>query len=506
MTWTDLLRSAFFGLLQHKLRTLLTLTGVILGSLLLFTTLAGGLGVINAVNDRLSAGNSMLEIRVASGIKPNPVTVEMAREAGFTGEMGDERRIRLAKASGIGGRQIVSLTMENSQQLESIDHVAAVWAELRFSLSMMRRSPLQITRVTIESVPGTDFGPLIVAGRDIANGQTNEILVSELFLYRKGIQTDEQLAAVIGTNLEFGKANPEVESVSKMLARIWYANESNDPAEKQMLADMVGRLPPEIQDDPSDLENRAEKWIENEFANAASNDQQFRVVGVFRRPSVKDIRQHPGLKKANRGHVLMPYQSATDLWMATQPVSQAVQMNVLADQPENVKRVEKAIDDLGFTTGSMAKLAHQIRSAVLLITAIITAIAGGAMLISAIGITNTMVMNVLERRRDIAIMKSIGARNRDINRMFLLEGTLIGVLGGVLGLVLGLMMCHLSGDFIRGVLEEKLNEPFGDSIFSYPVWLIIGTPVIAALVTTIASLVPARRAAKVDPVETLRRL
>ena len=117
-----------------------------------------------------------------------------------------------------------------------------------------------------------------------------------------------------------------------------------------------------------------------------------------------------------------------------------------------------------------------------------------------------MIMNVLERRREISIMKSIGAKDSDVNRMFLLEGALLGVLGGLLGLVLGYMLSQLTADYIREFLERRLNEPMGDQIFAYPLWLIVGTPILATLVTTIATVVPARRAAKVDPVATLRAL
>ncbi|NND97593.1 MAG: FtsX-like permease family protein, partial [Pirellulaceae bacterium] len=143
---------------------------------------------------------------------------------------------------------------------------------------------------------------------------------------------------------------------------------------------------------------------------------------------------------------------------------------------------------------------------VLLITALITAIAAGALFISALGITNTMIMNVLERRREIAIMKAIGARDRDVHRMFMVEGMLIGVLGGLSGLLLGLGITRICGDAIRGQLERQLDEPLGADVFSYPLWLVIGTPVIAAIVTTLATSVPARRAARIDPATVLRGL
>ena len=141
-----------------------------------------------------------------------------------------------------------------------------------------------------------------------------------------------------------------------------------------------------------------------------------------------------------------------------------------------------------------------------MVSAVITAIAAGAFFIAALGMANTMIMNVLERRREIGILKSIGARDRDVLRMFLVEGLLVGLLGGVVGLVLGLTVMHLSEGYLQSFLESRLDEPFEGALFVQPVWLLVATPIIAGLVTTIASLVPARRAAKLDPVETLRAL
>lgn len=524
MTWTDLLRSACFGLLQHKLRTLLTLTGVTLGSLLLFTTLAAGLGVIDAVNERLAVGNRLLEISVASGVKSNEVTVEMARAAGFTGEITDERRIRLAKASGIGGRRVVPLTMTTAEQLYDIKNVGAVWPETRFSLTLAIDDPLRLSRVAVESVPETDLTSLIVAGRNINYDNADEVVISELFLYHSGIQTDEQLSNVIGSTVNLFKPNPRLENASKVLLQMRRMKQSQDPAIQQKYAEQLAIASQTIGDgegededsSPGEGERDAEDDLQRklqsrfaDFAQTANSENgvgPFRVVGVFRRPTVADLRSNPGLRIARRSQVLMTYPPAIKLWKQSQSANQTIRVTVLANEPETVKQVQKAIDDLGFQTTSMAKLAHQIRSAVLLITAVITAIAAGALFISAIGITNTMVMNVLERRREIAIMKSIGASDRDVNRMFLMEGTIIGAVGGILGLLTGLLLCRLCGDFIRQILENRLNEPFGDSIFAYPFWLIVGTPILAAMVTTIASLLPARRAAKVDPVATLRSL
>lgn len=489
MNWPDLLRSACFGLMQHKLRTMLTLCGVTLGSLLLFTSLSGGLGVIETVNKRLGIGERLLEITVHSGYLVDPVSVEAARKAGFTQDMTDERRVRLAKASGVGGRKSVPLNLNSAKQLESMEHVAGVWPTVSFRAAMYLEHKSHWTGSSVKAIqPNKDLSSFIVEGRPFSSEDANEIILGELYLYKLGVQSDDELAAVVGSKVRFVPNNNSIAQKAKLLLAI----------EKK-------KMESQAKDNLANQRQRLQEQLDKELEKVDYKTGDFEIVGVVRTPSVEERRFHPGLSDLAR-NVLMPHRPASEIWAKINKPNQQITVTVRADEPENVMRLETAISDKGFHTASMSKLALQIRSAVLLITAIITAIAAAALLISGIGITNTMVMNVLERRREIAIMKSIGAQDGDIQRMFLLEGMLIGVLGGVFGLVLGRVLSGLTSQYISRLLEWRLKEPFGDEIFVYPFWLIVATPLIAALVTTLASVLPAKQAAKVDPVATLRAL
>ena len=490
MTWPDLLRSACFGLMQHKLRTMLTLCGVTLGSLLLFTSLSGGFGVIETVNTRLGIGERLLEISVSSGYLIDEVSVEAARKAGFTQEMSDERRVRLAKASGVGGRKNVPLNLKSAKELESMQHVAGVWPTVSFRAAMFLGHKDHWTSSSVKAIqPNKDLSAFIVAGRPFSGEDAKEVILGELYLYHLGIQSDEELAAVVGTKVRFVPNNNSLAQKAKLLLAI---------EKKKMEASQAG-------DNFDDQRKQLRKQLEKELEKVDFKTDEFEIVGVVRTPSLEELRFRPGLNDLAR-NVLMTHRPAREIWEKISKPGQQLTVTVRADEPENVMRLETAISEKGYRTISMSKLALQIRSAVLLITAIITAIAAAALLISGIGITNTMVMNVLERRREIAIMKSIGAHDSDLQRMFLLEGMLIGVIGGISGLVLGRVLSGLTSEYISRLLEWRLKEPFGDEIFVYPWWLIVATPVVAALVTTLASVLPARQAAKVDPVATLRAL
>ncbi len=507
MKWPDLVRYALAALMQHKLRTILTVCGVTLGSLLLFTSLSGGLGVIQTVNERLGIGERLLEINVSSGSIVDPVTVDAARKAGFTQEMSDERRVRLAKASGVGGRRNVPLNLGSATELEAMDHVSGVWPEISFRAAMFMAHTTHWTPASVKAIqPTRDLDAFIVAGRSFTSDDAKEVIVGELFLYRLGVQSDDEMLKVIGSKVRFVPNNNSLVQKANLLMAL----ETKIDNDKTQVAQANEDEQEDGQDETveesfAEQRRKLQDKIDAELSKVDYQTDEFEIVGVTRTPSIEELRFQPRLGNLAR-NVLMPHRPASEIWKQINPSGRQIRAVVRADKPENVMRLETAIHELGYHTVSLSKLALQIRSAVLLITAIITAIAAAALLISGIGITNTMVMNVMERRREIAIMKSIGAQDADIQSIFLLEGMLIGIIGGVFGLVLGWIFSGLTNDYIRRLLEWRLDEPFGDEIFAYPWWLIIATPLVAAIVTTVASFLPARQAAKVDPVATLRAL
>jgi putative ABC transport system permease protein len=127
-----------------------------------------------------------------------------------------------------------------------------------------------------------------------------------------------------------------------------------------------------------------------------------------------------------------------------------------------------------------------------------------ALLVAALGITNTMVMGVLERTREIGIMKAVGARNSHIQVIFLLEGALIGAIGGGIGLLLSWLATFPGDSVARAVMEKQAEAKLTDSLFMFPLWLTLGVPLLATGIATLAAVYPARRAARVNPIIALR--
>jgi putative ABC transport system permease protein len=122
--------------------------------------------------------------------------------------------------------------------------------------------------------------------------------------------------------------------------------------------------------------------------------------------------------------------------------------------------------------------------------------------VASLGIVNTMVMSILERYREIGIMKAVGATDGDVQRIFLFESGAIGLLGGLFGLGLGWAVSMVINAIVNTLMARQ-GVPHME-YFSFPWWLCLGAIAFSILVSLIAGVYPTRRAARVDPVVALR--
>ena len=126
-----------------------------------------------------------------------------------------------------------------------------------------------------------------------------------------------------------------------------------------------------------------------------------------------------------------------------------------------------------------------------------------ALVVASLGIVNTLVMAILERRREIGIMKALGASDGDVKKIFFVEACSMGVLGGALGVGMGWLIGRVinfgTNLYLQRQLEAKPQE-----FWYVPLWLVLGAVGFSVLVSLFAGLYPASRAAKLDPVQALR--
>jgi ABC-type antimicrobial peptide transport system permease subunit len=172
----------------------------------------------------------------------------------------------------------------------------------------------------------------------------------------------------------------------------------------------------------------------------------------------------------------------------------------------DVQAVSDAIREMGFQTSSLNDWLKSMQNQARMIQGILGGIGAISLLVAALGITNTMIMSIYERTKEIGIMKVIGANLRDIRRLFLLEAGMIGFLGGVLGLAFSLLISLLMNTVLSGIMSMVLGSigGGGSTVSIIPWWVAGGSLVFSTTIGILAGYSPARRAMRLSALESLR--
>jgi putative ABC transport system permease protein len=177
-------------------------------------------------------------------------------------------------------------------------------------------------------------------------------------------------------------------------------------------------------------------------------------------------------------------------------------LEVRVGSPQSIPSVEAAIKQMGFETFSLLDATKNLRQFFAVLDLFLGIFGSLALTVASIGIINTLVMAILERRREIGIMKAIGATDQDVKGLFFAEAGVMGGFGGALGAALGWALGHIINGGTNLYLKRQHIPPA--QIWFVPWWLITSAIIFAILVSLVSGLYPARRAARLDPVEALR--
>jgi putative ABC transport system permease protein len=150
-----------------------------------------------------------------------------------------------------------------------------------------------------------------------------------------------------------------------------------------------------------------------------------------------------------------------------------------------------------FTVQTSEQLAESFSTVFTIVQVVLIGLASISLLVGGIGIMNTMFTSVLERTREIGVMKAIGARNSDIMKIFLIEAGLLCTIGGGIGIILGIGISKLI-QYVAAQAGMGIIQAY------FPWYLIVGALAFSFLVGTLSGIFPARRAAKLKPVDALR--
>ena len=181
---------------------------------------------------------------------------------------------------------------------------------------------------------------------------------------------------------------------------------------------------------------------------------------------------------------------------------------------EQVAEIQEVIENMGYRCNSMADTREMMKQQALMVQLVLGGLAAISLLVAAIGIANTMVMSIIERTREIGVMKVIGAEINNIRVLFLMEAGMIGLLGGIIGVICSLMISaginSVAAKLVGGGGSMGGNMGMGGGeeiemvISIIPPWLILFALTFSMLIGIIFGFLPANRAVKMSALEAIK--
>lgn len=504
MRFTDLSLMALASLWQRPGRTAMTVAGVLLGTFVLSSTLALSDGVKGMITRQLRKQDTLRRVTVykTGGVREKDVP---ARELQLSGEMSDARRARLREAvvrryRKSGSRASVGLSEAEMSSLRQLPQVEAVTPGLSWAGEAVWDKKRQPAVVLTVAADDASVARRVVAGRTFAGHAAEGVLVSEVVAYRWGFRDEDSVEALIGQTMrvEIGNARP---GAAQLLALLDAGGEV-PPQKRRALEKLALKVPLALSQ--MDLSDEERKVLDELRAAPKQGGESQTIVGVFR--DLDRGEQGPWDGPVRGYDVLVPPAVARKIQLSRPGGGSAGAPWAVARVRDEgqLKEVESEAGRQGMETFSLAEVVEQMNLTVLMITAACALVALTALVVAGLGITNTMLMSVLQRTHEIGVMKAVGARDSQVMALFLLEGAMVGALGAGLG-VLASWLGSFPGDRLAAhLIESRTPMRLEGSVYEFAPWALAVVPLGVTLWTTLAAVSPARRAARIDPIEALR--
>ncbi len=173
---------------------------------------------------------------------------------------------------------------------------------------------------------------------------------------------------------------------------------------------------------------------------------------------------------------------------------------VYVDEMANVSDVQKKIQQSGLGSYSDEEGLQETKKIMKVVQLVLGAIGAVSMLVAAFGISNTMIMSVYERTKEIGIMKVIGCDIKDIKAMFLYEAGIIGLTGGIIGIIISYIISVIANVVARGIISSMGTVDDGVKVYvsSIPPWLVLLGIGFSVIVGVLAGIAPANRSVRVS--------
>ena len=463
MRWSDLLRMSLGSLKRRKLRTFLTILGVVIGTTSIVVMISLGLGLQESMYRQVEESGGTTTLTVYG--KDNAF-MSYSPES-------EEETDRY-------------LTDEALDSLAALEHVESAYPRISTSgLALKGRfeGNLEIIGMTREDMEAQKIE--LNPGGTFPDPDSGELV----FVFGNMVLMNFNEKNGGGGYWETGEL-PDIDLQNDQLFLIldqdsYYASQGTPMETGEMSGDngSSGRRIPK-------------KYVVGASGVIAGGENDYNEFSYSALCDITILKET--LQKEFRGRVI-PGQPTTD---NGKPMKEFMYSSVIlrADDMDHVSDLAQTIRNMGYTVNTNMELIEGMQKTLLMVQAVLGGIGAVALLVAAIGITNTMMMSIYERTKEIGIMKVIGCSLRNIRQLFLLEAAFIGLIGGIAGNVLSLILSAVINLFVS---SESLTGMPG-SISYIPFWLMLASSGFAVLVGMAAGYFPAVRAMKLSPLAAIR--
>ncbi len=442
----DLLRMSITSLWKRKLRTILTILGVIIGTTSIVVMVSLGNGLKESILEQYETYSSVTEITVYSGA--------------MWGEDVSEDMM---------------LSDDLVAQFEAMDHVVAVHPRLSFSA--LAKTGIYATYLNIQGVSEEYMKSL---NMPIKEGELPTADDGKLrFFYGNNVITDFYVEKTYEYPYWENNEVPDIDLMTTPLFIIfdqdayWQSQYSSGTGEsvkppKKYLIETAGIM-----------DGKLGEWTNNSsYVFCEINELKEQLKLIFKKKPI------PGQPTRKNGK---PY---NDIFYS--------QLTIKVDTMENVLPLTQSLQDMGFDASSSAEWIQSEMDQMNTIQAVLGAIGAVSMLVAAISIANTMMMSIYERTKEIGVMKVLGCNLGNIQGMFLMEAGFIGFIGGIIGLGVSYGLSYAINS-----LAQSSDMGMG-SICRIPLWLTFMAIVFSTLIGMLAGLLPSLRAMRLSPLAAIR--
>lgn len=470
MKLRDLTELAGRNLREALLRNSLTTLGIAVGVASLVAMLSLGVGLQQFANKRLASSGLFDAIFVA------PHRSDRAFGAGPTATPGTPEHFP-------------ALDRQARREFEKLPNVAEVYPEIRFSTEILYQGNPYMS--VVAGIPesqrnGGAFDGM--AGKFFSGPNAEETILQIEFARDLSKQPDSLIGKEITLRYAERQTLPAEPSASSSSANSANSNSSasaGSAASTNAASD--SGLAPGFSVIPRQMKLRIIGIVETEPATGFGGFGRGRVLIPQQLAEKLGATQYNDLREILRGR------SASQNYAT---------LTVRVQRASLVEGVETKIKSMGFSTFSLIDATKNVRLVFAVFDIFLGIFGSLALVVASLGIINTLVMAILERRREIGILKALGASDRDVRKLFFAEAGAMGLVGGLLGVLIG----WLIGQAITvgtNIYLHRRDLP-SIQISAVPWWMVGGAIAFSIAVSLAAGLYPASRAARLNPVEALR--